>query len=145
MMSSTRAATFVIRQSETDSSHPVDPQYRARIGTLAKSNAGTNGGGDGREGWMEARVLRQHSDVQTSKHLDLSGSGRLCRVSALPSCCCDSSTTYPSLQRAPVSFFVFLRPRDLWPEPEVLSALILLVPPLLYLSILAFLARRCSW
>lgn len=52
---------------------------------------------------MEARVLRQHSDVQTSKHLDLSGSGRLCRVSALPSCCCDSSTTYPSLQREPPS------------------------------------------
>jgi len=31
---------------------------------------------------METRVLRQHSDVQTSKHLDLSESGGLCRVSA---------------------------------------------------------------
>lgn len=35
---------------------------------------------------MEARVLRQHSYVQTSKHLDLSGSGRLSglRLAELP-------------------------------------------------------------
>lgn len=59
---------------------------------------------------MEARVLRQHSDVQTSKHLDLSGSGRLSglRLTELP-CLrrCDSSTTYPSLASPP-----FLRPPD---------------------------------
>lgn len=90
--------------SENDSGHPVDPWYRARSGHSLRAAGGKWGGK--REGWMEARVLRQHSDVQTSKHLDLSGSGRLCRVSALPSCCCccfccDSSTTYPSLQFSP--------------------------------------------
>lgn len=126
------------------------------VETLYRS--GMERGEGKRKGWMEARVLRQHSDVQTSKHLDLSGSGRLCRVSRP----CRAATTAAAATRVPLillsSGYPLTNPLLRLPSLVQRSPartlgssrlfLSLSPPPSLSFSfsgILAFLTRRCSW
>jgi len=97
-------ATFLFRESVEATTFVTRyiSRYLGIVGTAER--------GGGWKGWMEARVLRQHSDVQTSKHLDLSGSGAVC-VGSLPrrAATAAAATRVPLILPPTISFFVYPR------------------------------------